>query len=91
MTADLARAFGLERAGGVIIAGMMRDGPAAKGGLKVGDIIQSIDGKPVNDTQRLMARIAAKTPCDLLELGIYRNGRTQTLALTAGQRPIKPR
>jgi S1-C subfamily serine protease len=39
----------------------------------------------------LMARIAAKTPGDLLELGIYRNGRTQTLALTAGQRPIKPR
>jgi len=91
MTADLARAFGLERAGGVIIAGMMRDGPAAKGGLKVGDIIQTIDGKPVNDTQRLMARIAAKTPGDLLELGIYRNGRTQTLALTAGQRPVKPR
>ncbi len=91
VTADLARAFGLERAGGVIIAGMMRDGPAAKGGLKVGDIIQTIDGKPVNDTQRLMARIAAKTPGDLLELGIYRNGRTQTLALTAGQRPVKPR
>jgi len=91
MTADLARAFGLERAGGVIIAGMMRDGPAAKGGLKVGDIIQTIDGKPINDTQRLMARIAAKTPGDLLELGIYRNGRTQTLALTAGLRPVKPR
>ncbi|MEI7570165.1 MAG: trypsin-like peptidase domain-containing protein, partial [Alcaligenaceae bacterium] len=91
MTADLARAFGLERAGGVIIAGMMRDGPAAKGGLKVGDIIQTIDGKPVNDTQRLMARIAAKAPGDLLELGIYRNGSAQTLALTAGQRPVKPR
>ncbi len=91
MTADLARAFGLERAGGVIIAGMMRDGPAAKGGLKVGDIIQTIDGKPVNDTQRLMARIAAKAPGDLLELGIYRNGSAQTLAVTAGQRPVKPR
>ncbi|NQW83458.1 MAG: trypsin-like peptidase domain-containing protein [Alcaligenaceae bacterium] len=91
MTADLARAFGLERAGGVIIAGMLRDGPAAKGGLKVGDIIQAIDGKPVNDTQRFMARIAAKAPGEALELKLYRNGRLQTLSLTAGQRPAKPR
>ena len=91
MTADLARAFGLERAAGVIIAGMLRDGPAAKGGLKVGDIIQAIDGKPVNDTQRFMARIAAKAPGEALELKLYRNGRLQTLTLTAGQRPAKPK
>ena len=91
MTADLARAFGLERADGVIIAGMLRDGPAAKGGLKVGDIIQEIDGKPVNDTQRFMARIAAKAPGEALELKLYRNGRLQTLTLTAGQRPAKPK
>ena len=91
MTADLARAFGLERADGVIIAGMLRDGPAAKGGLKVGDIIQEIDSKPVNDTQRFMARIAAKAPGEALELKLYRNGRLQTLSLTAGQRPAKPR
>ena len=40
MTPDLARAFGLERASGAIIAGVMRGGPAAKGGLRVGDIVQ---------------------------------------------------
>ena len=91
MTADLARAFGLERAGGVIIAGMMRDGPGAKGGLKVGDIVQTIAGQPINDTQRLMARIAAYAPGDTVELGVYRNGRTQSLTLTLGQRPVKPK
>jgi Do/DeqQ family serine protease len=91
MTADLARAFGLERAGGVIIAGVMRDGPGARGGLKVGDIVQTIDGQPVGDIQRLMARIAANTPGDSLELGVYRNGRPQKLTLTLGQRPVKPR
>lgn len=91
MTADLARAFGLERAGGVIIAGVMRDGPGAQGGLKVGDIVQTVDGQPVNDTQRLMARIAARAPGDSLELGIYRNGRTQQLQMTLGQRPVKPK
>jgi serine protease DegQ len=91
MTADLARAFGLERAAGVIIAGVMRDGPGAQGGLKVGDIVQTVDGQPVNDTQRLMARIAARAPGDSLELGIYRNGHTQKLRMTLGQRPVKPK
>lgn len=91
MTADLARAFGLERVRGVIIAGIMRDGPGAKGGLKVGDIVQTIAGQPVNDTQRLMARIAANTPGETVELGIYRNGRTRTLTMTLGQRPVKPK
>ena len=91
MTADLARAFGLERAGGVIIAGLMRDGPGAKGGLKIRDIVQSIAGQPINDTQRLMARIAAYAPGEAVELGVYRNGRTQNLTLTLGQGPVKPR
>lgn len=91
MTADLARAFGLERAGGVIIAGVMRDGPGARGGLKVGDIVQTIAGQPVGDTQRLMARIAANAPGDSLELGVYRNGRPQKLTVTLGQRPVKPK
>ena len=89
MTADLARAFGLERVRGVIIAGIMRDGPGAKGGLKVGDIVQTIAGQPVNDTQRLMARIAANSPGETVELGIYRNGRTYTLTMTLGQRQVK--
>jgi len=91
MTADLARAFGLERVRGVIIAGIMRDGPGAKGGLKVGDIVQTIAGQPINDTQRLMARIAAHAPGDAVELGVYRNGRTQSLTMTLGQRPVKPK
>ena len=91
MTPDLARAFGLERASGVIIAGVMRDGPGAKGGLKVGDIVQTIAGQPVNDTQRLMARIAAQAPGESRELGIYRNGRSQNLTMTLGQRPVKPK
>jgi len=91
MTADLGRAFGLERVRGVIIAGIMRDGPGAKGGLKVGDIVQTIAGQPVNDTQRLMARIAASAPGETVELGIYRNGRTQSLTMTLGQRPVKPK
>jgi Do/DeqQ family serine protease len=90
MTADLAKAFGLERPTGVIIAGLLRDGPGAKGGLRVGDIVQTLDGSPVGDTPKLMARIAAKEPGDKIELGVYRNGKVQNLSVVAGVRPVRP-
>ena len=90
MTADLAKAFGLERPSGVIIAGLLRDGPGAKGGLRVGDIVQKMDGRPVGDTPKLMARIAAKEPGEKIELGVYRNGKTQSLSVVAGLRPVRP-
>jgi Do/DeqQ family serine protease len=89
MTADLAKAFGLERPSGVIIAGLLRDGPGAKGGLRVGDIVQTMDGRPVGDTPKLMARIAAKEPGEKIELGVYRNGKTQSLSVVAGLRPVR--
>ncbi len=90
MTADLARAFGLDRPTGVIIAGLLRDGPGAKGGLRVGDIVQTMDGSPVGDTPKFMARIAAKEPGDKIDLGVYRNGKTQSLSVQAGLRPVRP-
>jgi Do/DeqQ family serine protease len=90
MTADLAKEFGLERPSGVIIAGLLRDGPGAKGGLRVGDIVQTMDGRPVGDTPKLMARIAAKEPGEKIELGVYRNGKTQSLSVVAGLRPVRP-
>lgn len=91
VTPDLAKAFKLERPEGVIIASMMREGPGAKGGLRIGDIIQSFDGEPVVSTARLMAAIAAKSPDSRAALKIYRSGRTQTLDVTLGQRPVRPR
>jgi len=90
MTADLARAFGLERPTGVIIAGLLRDGPGAKGGLRVGDIVQTMDGSLVGDTPKFMARIAAKEPGDKIDLGVYRNGKMQSLSVQAGLRPVRP-
>jgi S1-C subfamily serine protease len=62
----------------------------AKGGLRVGDIVQTMDGRPVGDTPKLMARIAAKEPGEKIELGVYRNGKTQSLSVVAGLRPVRP-
>ena len=91
MTAELARAFGLSKPLGVIIAGILRNGPAAKAGLKVGDIVQTMDGLRVDDTAKMMARIAAKAPGEKIKLGVYRSGKTVELEVTAGMRPVQPR
>lgn len=92
MTPELARAFELPRdAAGVIIAGVMRDGPAARGGLRVGDIVQSVNGKRVADTNGLLSEIAQVPPGQRATLGILRSGKPAELAVVVGTRPGKPR
>ena len=92
MTPELARAFELPRdAAGVIIAGVMRDGPAARGGLRVGDIVQSVNGRRVADTNGLLSEIAQVPPGQRATLGILRSGKPAELAVVVGTRPGKPR
>lgn len=91
MTADLARAFGLEQSAGVIIAGLLRDGPATKGGMKVGDIVQTIDGRQVSNTSQLLSQIASTAPGQSIELGVYRGGKQIMLNVVSGERPVRPR
>ena len=92
VTPELARAFDLPRdTTGVIIAGVMRDGPAARGGLRVGDIVQSVNGKRVADTASLLSEVAQLPPGQRAALGILRAGKPTELALVVGTRPGKPR
>jgi serine protease DegQ len=92
VTPELARAFDLDRdTTGVIIAGVMRDGPAARGGLRVGDIVQSVNGKRMADTSSLLSEIAQLPPGQRATLGILRGGKPVELAVVVGTRPGKPR
>lgn len=88
--ADLARAFNLDRASGVIIAGLLRDGPASRAGLRIGDIVQSINGQDVEDTPALMGRIARAAPGETVRLLVLRAGRQQTVDVKVGARPVRP-
>lgn len=92
ITPDLARAFSLPtNTKGVVIAGVIRDGPAGKGGLRVGDIVQTVDDAEVQDTMTLLRLIAALPPGEKATLGVMRGGKLRDMSVTIGMRPTQPR
>jgi putative serine protease PepD len=73
---------------GVYIGGVTSGGPAAKAGLKVGDVITAVDGKQTLTTDRLGAALAAKKPGQTVKLSIVeQNGTKKTASVTLGQFP----
>ncbi len=64
---------------GVYIANIAEDGPASKGGLQVGDVVVSLDGKPIQNSSQLRREIALISPGQRTSLGIIRNGKSLTL------------
>lgn len=92
LTPELARAFRLApHADGVIVAGVLRGGPADKSGLRIGDIVQRFDGRPVRDTMLLLRWIAAATPGQVVTLQVLRAGAQREILVTMGLRPTRPR
>jgi serine protease DegQ len=72
---------------GVVIANVMRGGPADEAGVRRGDVLLEIDGKPVDDTSALLNRVATLRPGSQAALTIARNRAEQTLTVTVGRRP----
>lgn len=89
MTPDLAEDFGMKQARGVIIAGVLPKGPAAKAGLRVGDVVLAMDERPVRDAIDFLNRIAPLTPGQQTELTVWRDGRERNMKIEAGQRPAQ--
>jgi serine protease Do len=90
VTQDLAGHLGLDRPIGVAITEVTKGGPAAKAGLESGDVVLSVDGRPVVDADALKYRIAVRRPGDKVPVDILRNGNKKTLTLTLAALPEIP-
>ncbi len=81
VTADLAGEFGLDRPGGVVINAVYPGGPAEKAGLRIGDVVLSIDEKPIADLSGLAYRIATTPIGSTATMSIMRRGERMDLTL----------
>lgn len=84
---DLAESFGLERPAGALVAQVLEDGPAAKGGLRVGDVILRLDDHPIVMSSDLPHRVGILKPGTRSRLEVMRDGKRQTLNVTIGALP----
>lgn len=86
LSSDLAASLGLNDQHGALVSGVEPGGPAAKAGLKQGDVVISLNGQPVTDANLLRNRIAASTPGTSVALEVLRDGRRQTIDARLVQR-----
>ena len=87
VTDDLAPTFGVPEREGVLVADVLKDGPAERAGLKTGDVIVEFAGTPIKETPDLQRRVAAVTPGQATEVKVVREGQTLTLPVTVGEMP----
>lgn len=86
LTEEIAPGFGVEPYSGVLIADVRPDGPSY-GILQRGDIVLSVDGKPVKRVTELQQEIMYRPVGSKVQLEILRNGTRQTVEITLGERP----
>jgi len=85
VTADVANAIGLDKPEGALVAGVNGDTPAAKAGIKTGDVITALGGKAVTSPRDLSRMVADLAPGDREEVTVWRRGQTKDLRLTIGE------
>ena len=87
ITAELAESFKLPKNQGVLIAGVVRNGPADKAGVKPGDVLMEVENTPVRDAGAMLNLIAQLLPGSNARLKLVRQGQALEVAATVGKRP----
>jgi len=87
ITPELAESFKLPGSEGAIIAGVMRGSPADHAGIRPGDVLLAVDGKPVKDPRVMLDLIAALKPGATVPFKLWREGKEIKLPVAVGKRP----
>jgi serine protease Do len=86
---EMAAALKLPRATGALVADVEPNGPAAKAGLKPGDVVTAVNGTAVDDPRALARQVAALRPGTSAQVTVVRDGAEQKLAMTTAALPEK--
>ena len=87
LSPELAETFGVKATEGVIITGVLQDGPAAQGGMRPGDVIVQVDGKAVSNVSQLLTAVAALKPGQAAAFDVQRADKRVELSINPGVRP----
>jgi serine protease Do len=84
LPAAVGRVYGFKS--GVLVSSVFKGGPADQAGIKTGDIINSVDGKPIKDGEDLVSIITARHPGTTAKIGYLRGGQQQSATVTIADR-----
>ena len=90
VTAELAASLGLKRPMGVLVKQVAPHSPAAEAGLRVGDVIEAVNGREVEDEEALRFRVATLPVDSHAQLAVFRNGAGRSVAATLTAPPEDP-
>lgn len=89
LTPELSQSLGLENDNGALVSDIAPEGPAAKAGLKRGDVIVAIDDKKIRDMSELPKTVANYKPGTSVNLTVIREGKSRNLTVTLDEMPTE--
>jgi len=85
LTKELASSFKLDAANGAVVVSVDPGGPAAKAGVKLGDVVLDWNGKSIDDPNELPRMVAATKPGTPAKMHLWRAGKSEMVAITVGE------
>ncbi len=86
MTPELRQHFGAPKDAGVFVGSVEKDGPAARAGLQVGDIVTRVDGDTIASSRELVREIRHRKPGETVKVELLRQGAAKTVSVTVAER-----
>lgn len=87
LTPELRAHFGVPEDRGVMVSWLQEDGPAERAGVRVGDILATLDGEGVASTRDILGRLRDREPGESVVVELWRDGRLEQLGVVLDERP----